>query len=158
MRISESDQSHLGTVIQRWETVIKYLTTFSRYYPELAIFMESGGIFDKHYTCQVQPIHITAYCLNPMNRQLNHKLHQNPYYQKQLFEFFISHSVSSEHVKQVRIEDIYYTNQHGLFNRNEPLWEYIDNPQAFWFIAIRLGKQSRASLAQLVKLVKLGKI
>ena len=135
VRMSESDKSHLGHVIHRWDTIKQHLTAFSRYYPELADFMKPDGAFADRYGRQVHSIHVAARYLNPINRQLNHELHTNPLYREALFEFFARYSASPEDAKQLRVEYIYFINQYNIFNQNEPCWEHQDDPKEFWLIA-----------------------
>jgi len=136
VRMSESNKSHLGTVIQRWETIARHLNANIRYFPELATFMKpDGGTFSQRFARQITPIHVAAYYLTPKNRQLSFQLEEHPDYRTKLHNFFVQYSSSPENAKLVEKEYVYYVTQRGCFEKTEPCWEQEQNPNDFWLFA-----------------------
>lgn len=135
VKMSESGKSHLGTVIQRWETVIRHLNSQSRFYPQLQTFMEPNKGFAQRYARQVLPIHIAAYYLIPANRALSRQLDANPDYRVKLFDFFVDYSKSDEDAKALRIEYIHYVTQRSPLEPSHICWLHEDDPKDFWLFA-----------------------
>ena len=133
--MSESDKSHLGTVIKRWDTIIQHLQSFARYYSDLDTFMVPEGGFSKRNERQIAFVHVAAYCLTPTNRALLSELQQNQDYREQLFTFFSEYTNSSEESKQLQREYVYYTTQKRMFGAEEPFWEHQEDPREFWLFA-----------------------
>lgn len=137
VRMSESDKSHLGTVLQRWETMNQHLTSSIRYYPDLATFMnpETEGGFSQRFARQITPIHIAAYYLTPKNRELSFQLDQHSDYRRQLYKFLREYSSSPDDAKLVEKEYVYYVTQRECFEKDECCWGHEESPKDFWLFA-----------------------
>jgi Protein of unknown function (DUF 659) len=139
IRMSESGLAGLGTVIPRWEAILKHLSTHTNDFSELRTFLEPNEGFSKRYNRQVIPLHVVAFYLTPKNRQLNFDSN----YQTQIFDFFARYANSEAEAMILREDYCYYISQIGPFDTTNPCWKHEDNATSFWLLASirsQLGK------------------
>jgi Protein of unknown function (DUF 659)/hAT family C-terminal dimerisation region len=144
IKMSESDKSNLGHIIDRWAGILKTLTRGQLDFPDLKEFLEDP-IKPKHtflarFTRQVLPIHTAAFYLNPLN--CSHPMTAEN--QTKVFEFFKQYSDSAEDAKTLRIEFLQYQNGIFPFEQGRACWEHTDDPRIFWLMQMHstqlLGK------------------
>jgi Protein of unknown function (DUF 659)/hAT family C-terminal dimerisation region len=147
IKMSESDKSNLGHIMDRWAGILKNLKRGQLDFPDLEEFLEDHPIDDliedpiedptkqkrtffTRFKRQVLPIHTAAYYLNPLNRNQPMTAEN----QTKVFDFFKQYSESSEDAKTLRVEFLQYQNGIFPFEQGRACWEHTDDPRMFWLM------------------------
>ena len=128
LKMSESNKTHLGTVVERWKGMYAHLMRMQRDFPVLSDFVQQDGIFSSRYQRQIIPIHIVAYYLTPTNYSLPIPLE----FESKIFDFFVRYTDSADQAALIHSEFIQYRNQLSPFEPPRVCWKHASNPRVFW--------------------------
>ena len=142
LKMSESGQSHLGHVLNRWMDFLKHLREKRVEIDELDMFISANGTFSQRYTRQVLPIHIVAYYLMPETTLCDR---QHPdrtkasipvHMEQQITAFFRRYTSSEADAKILIREFLCFRAQQPPFEPARIFWEESGNPSLFWDLAM----------------------
>ena len=98
-----------------------------REFPVLEDFLKEEGPFARRYQRQVFSIHIVAFFLFPINRNVLF----SPDNETKLYQSFGQYTVSADNAKTIRIEFTHFRNQLPPFEPVRDCWEHEDDPRVF---------------------------
>ena len=124
---SESENSHLGKIVNRWLEIRRHLINISQQAPQ------SGPgqlieLFDKRMKRQVKPLHWAAHFLNPLNVQFPTTIEQ-----QNTVIYYMNHFAPSRDIAVRAQRDFFtYRGRFGPFSVSNASWKFED-PLTFWY-------------------------
>jgi hypothetical protein len=127
-KASESNNSTLGYVLERWKQLKNKLDTGAKY-PRLGPFLAPGGTFEQWKETQILPVHYVAYCLDP-----RHVLEPvSTEERKIVLKWLISKMDPDPNIRtKITNSFWYFKGRKGSFQPNDICWASKEEPLVFW--------------------------
>ena len=124
---SESENSHLGKIVNRWLEIRRHLTGISQQASQLDP-SQLIEIFDKCMKRQVRSLYWTAHFLNPLNVQFPTTIEQ-----QNAVIHYMNHFAPLRDIAVRAQRDLFtYRGRFGPFSVSNASWKFED-PLTFWF-------------------------
>lgn len=132
IKMSESDKSHLGRVMDRWDQIHIHLTRMQPDFPGLDAFLSpqatGTGFFYPRFKRQVLPIHAVACFLTPSNRTVP----LDAATERDIFSFFEKYTNSPQDAATAFHEFHAFRNMLEPFDALRLCWKAEADPRMFW--------------------------